>query len=280
MPGGSCRHEPATPRPHPCPCPRPRLRLRTAPEDPRGGGCRPGPGRGDGRHAGVRPVVRADLGRNSVSGRRPRRHGPGAGGPHAVRLHRARPATRRTGRLAPRRPGGRGLRLPPPGHAPLVRARDRLPAGSPRRRRGERHVGTGGRPARRGGARARAGTAGHDTAGLEGHGLRELPDRHQAELRLELPGTGRTLSLTTYPGDRLEVAAHAECARYPAGTPWTLTGTRACRLRRYPPSCAGSHAGSHPRRTDRLRAPAQWRTGTRPEGIRRGGGPRPRWARR
>ncbi|WP_327416059.1 hypothetical protein [Streptomyces sp. NBC_01233] len=50
------------------------------------------------------------------------------------------------------------------------------------------------------------------------------PDLHQAELRLELPGTGRTLSLTTYPGDRLEVAAHADCARYPSGTPLTGGG--------------------------------------------------------
>ncbi|WP_030714020.1 hypothetical protein [Streptomyces sp. NRRL F-2580] len=50
------------------------------------------------------------------------------------------------------------------------------------------------------------------------------PRLAQAELRLELPGTGRTLSLTTYPGDRLEVAAHADCARYPAGTPLTGRG--------------------------------------------------------
>ncbi|WP_209468466.1 hypothetical protein [Streptomyces avidinii] len=49
-------------------------------------------------------------------------------------------------------------------------------------------------------------------------------DRHQAELRLELPGTGRTLSLVTYPGDRLEVAAQADCARYPSGTPLNTQG--------------------------------------------------------
>ncbi|MFF4421463.1 hypothetical protein ACFY04_11860 [Streptomyces sp. NPDC001549] len=45
------------------------------------------------------------------------------------------------------------------------------------------------------------------------------PHLPQAGLRLELPGAGRTISLTTYPGDRLEVSAHADCARYPPGTP-------------------------------------------------------------
>ncbi|MFD9520569.1 hypothetical protein [Streptomyces sp. NPDC059979] len=41
-------------------------------------------------------------------------------------------------------------------------------------------------------------------------------------LRLTLPGTGtgtgKTISVRTYPGDRLQVAAHADCARYPSGT--------------------------------------------------------------
>ncbi|WP_405942181.1 hypothetical protein [Streptomyces sp. NBC_00207] len=72
------------------------------------------------------------------------------------------------------------------------------------------------------------------------------PDRHQAELRLELPGTGRTLSLTTYPGDRLEVAAHAECARYPAGTPLDAHGDPRLPAPSVPAELRGESRGESP----------------------------------
>ncbi|GGX82760.1 hypothetical protein GCM10010324_30550 [Streptomyces hiroshimensis] len=41
-------------------------------------------------------------------------------------------------------------------------------------------------------------------------------------LRLTHPGTGDSLSAEAYPGDRLGVAAYADCARYPSDTPMDL----------------------------------------------------------
>ncbi|MFF4657504.1 hypothetical protein [Streptomyces sp. NPDC001381] len=42
---------------------------------------------------------------------------------------------------------------------------------------------------------------------------------HAIQLRLQPPDSDDTVWVATYPRGRLEVAAYAECARYPSGTP-------------------------------------------------------------
>lgn len=49
-------------------------------------------------------------------------------------------------------------------------------------------------------------------------------DRYRLELSLRPPGDGTSITLTAYPGDRLEVSAYADCARYPEGTPMDMDG--------------------------------------------------------
>ncbi|MFD9859244.1 hypothetical protein [Streptomyces alboflavus] len=43
-------------------------------------------------------------------------------------------------------------------------------------------------------------------------------DRYRLELSMRPPKAGSSIAVTAYPGDRLEVSAYGECARYPAGT--------------------------------------------------------------
>ncbi|GAA2422615.1 hypothetical protein ACFPFX_17975 [Streptomyces mauvecolor] len=44
------------------------------------------------------------------------------------------------------------------------------------------------------------------------------------EMRLKAPGGSDRVTIESYPGNRLQVAASADCARYPAGTPLDSAG--------------------------------------------------------
>ncbi|GHC52794.1 hypothetical protein [Streptomyces flavofungini] len=49
-------------------------------------------------------------------------------------------------------------------------------------------------------------------------------DRYRLQLSVRPPKDGTSVTLTAYPGDRLEVSAYADCARYPKGTPMDMDG--------------------------------------------------------
>ncbi|MFD5700458.1 hypothetical protein [Streptomyces lasiicapitis] len=49
-------------------------------------------------------------------------------------------------------------------------------------------------------------------------------DRYGLELSMRPPKDGTSVTITAYPGSRLEVSAYADCARYPAGTPMDMDG--------------------------------------------------------